>query len=57
MIGHYQIPSKIKACLFTSCLNGANDRANDRLLFKTVTLEVLTKKIVHFDQLRHWQKN
>ena len=24
--------------------------------FKTVTLEVLTKKVAHFDQLRHWQK-
>ena len=24
--------------------------------FETVTLEVLTKKVVHFNQLRHWQK-
>ena len=25
-------------------------------IFQTVTLVVLTKKAVHFDQLRHWQK-
>ena len=30
--------------------------AMDRF-FKTVTLEVLTKKVVHFDLLRHWQKD
>ena len=27
----------------------------DLQIFKTATLEVLTKKVVHFDQLTYWQ--
>ena len=65
MTGHRQTTSKIKSCFFTTCLNRANDRAIERSLiievegkrfFKTVTLKVLTKKVVFFYQIRHWQK-
>ena len=59
MTGHRQTASKIKSRFFTTCLNDPTIERSliieveGKRFFKTVTLEVLTKIVVCFDQIRY----